>query len=433
MSVPPEPSDHSEARLFGFPMPADGNRAGGREDLDVIVSQFAEEVRGGKRPSIERYARDNPDLADQIRELLPLITSLEQWKVEREVDCSRKNLPEDFTFERLGQYRVLREIGRGGMGVVFEAAEDRSPHPVAVKVLPWRFLSDTPRRKERFQNEAMMIARLRHRNIVPVFSFGEQDGYCYYVMQLVRGVSLHWVVQRFRQSAEPITADEILRAGRGERIATDEEGVFSRRSSRELGRDAWASFARIGVQVAMALEHAHQNQVLHNDVKPANLMLDVSGRVVVTDFGAGRRPEGERPERDDYPPGTLRYMAPERMSGQCDARGDVYSLAVTLYELLALTPAFDAPDRTQLIEQVLKSEPRRMRKHNRRIPRGLEAIVHKGMAKDPSERYQTAKSLATDLVRFVNGERPEAEGPGLMERLALRWKGGDPKPHNPRK
>jgi serine/threonine protein kinase len=422
-----DPNDHAEARLFGFPTPADANYSGGREDLDVIVSRFADEVRRGKRPSIERYAHENPALAEQIRELLPLITSLEQWKVEREVDCSKKNLPEEFTFQRLGQYKVIREIGRGGMGVVFEAAEERSPHSVAVKVLPWRFLSDTPRRKERFQNEAMMIARLRHRNIVPVYSFGEQDGYCYYVMQMVKGVSLHWVVQRFRESAEPITADEVLRAGRGERVATDDEGVFSRRSSRDLGRDAWTSFARIGVQIALALEHAHQNKVLHNDVKPANLMLDASGRIVVTDFGAGRRPEGDRPEREDYPPGTLRYMAPERLSGQCDARGDVYSLAATIYELVARAPAFDAADRTQLVEQVVKCQPRNVRRLNRRVPRGLAAIIHKGMAKNPTERYPNAKALATDLVRFVNGERPEAQGPGLMSRF-LQWKRGTPKP-----
>lgn len=412
-----DPHERGEAQLDGFPVLAAGHSTG-RESLEVLVSRFSEEVRRGLRPSVEKYARDHAGLAGQIRELFPLVESLEQWKSEREVDCCRRNLPDEFHFERIGNYRIIRELGRGGMGVVFEAVDERLQQAVALKLLPLRYVSDFARRKEWFHREAVLIAGLRHRNIVPVFSFGEHEGYCFYVMQLVRGVSLHWVVQRLRQSADAITSEEVRRAGRGElHAAYDEEGVFSRKGARGLERDSWGSFARIGVQTALALEHAHQHGVLHNDIKPANLLFDAGGRVVVTDFGAGRRPEAERVEGDDYPTGTLRYMAPERLAGTCDARSDVYSLAVTLYEILTLTPAFEGEDRVQLVERVTEARPRPLRHVVRSIPPGLDAVVRKGMAKAPGDRYPTARAFAADLLRFLNGERPEAARRGFLARL----------------
>src|SRR5262249_40813860 len=155
---------------------------------------------------------------------------------------------------------------------------------------------------------ATTIARLRHPNVVRVHSFGTHEGYCYYVMQLVEGVSLDWIIRRLRETAGLVYVDEIRRAGREDRDLAP--GTAEGGSATGLRRDSWYDFAHIGVQVALALAHAHENGVLHNDVKPANLLLERTGHVIVTDFGIGRRAEGDVTREDEHPTGTLRYMAP---------------------------------------------------------------------------------------------------------------------------
>jgi len=152
-----------------------------------LVTRFTDAVRRGERPSIEEYVERYGEWADQIRELFPLIESLEQWKSEKEVQCLRQNLPDEFPVRRVGDYEFVRELGRGGMGIVFEAIRQSTGERFAVKLLPWRFATDMAQWKERFQREAATIARLRHPNIVRVYAFGTHEGYCYYVMQLVEG------------------------------------------------------------------------------------------------------------------------------------------------------------------------------------------------------------------------------------------------------
>ncbi len=418
----PASDDSAEVRLDGFPIPADADRAASRETLEVLMSRYVHEVRSGGQPSLDEYAARHPEFADDIRELFPLAVSLERWKVDKEVECVRRNLPEEFDIERLGEYRIVRELGRGGMGVVFEAVEDRTGRAVAIKLLPWRFVSDLPRRKERFHREAATIARLRHANIVPVYAFGEHDGYCYYVMQLVHGVSLDWIIRWLKETSRSVPVDEIRKGGRLSVRASERTEAARRAATRGLRRDAWASFAKIISQAASALDSAHQNDVVHNDVKPANLLLDGTGRVVVTDFGAGAQPEAGLTDTDECFTGTLRYMSPERLDGPGDARGDVYALGATLYELITLTPVFDSADRRKLAELVHRCEPAAPRTIVPQIPKPLEAIVLKAMARDPEARYPTARALAADLSRFVSGTRVEALGPTLFQRLMGQYR-----------
>src|SRR5437764_13323984 len=146
-----------------------------------------------------------------------------------------------------------------------------------------------------------------------------------------------------------------------------------------LARGSWHDFAHIGVQVALALAHAHEKGVLHNDVKPANLLLERTGRVIVTDFGIGRRVAGDLDREDEHPTGTLRYMAPERLRGHCDIQSDIYSLGATLYELVTQTPAFDAVDRRRLIDRILRSELKPPRQIVPQVPAPLETIILNAM------------------------------------------------------
>jgi WD40 repeat protein/tRNA A-37 threonylcarbamoyl transferase component Bud32 len=287
---------------------------------------------------------------------------------------------------RIPGYEILREIGRGGMGIVYEARETAMSRQVAVKVLQHH--GDPAR----FRREARAAGRLHHTNIVPVFGIGEHAGRPYYVMQVIDGRGL----------------DDLLRRGAPGRA----EGAGTRSFD---GREV----ARIGMQVAAALAYAHDQGVVHRDIKPSNLLVEGSGMVWVTDFGLAKAGDDQLTHTGDLL-GTIRYMAPERFRGEADARTDVYALGLTLYELLTLRPAFDSPDRLTLIEQIKGDDPPRPRSLDPRIPRDLETAVLKAIEKDPKARYQTAGALGEDLRRFLADEPVKARRVGVAERC-LRW------------
>ena len=399
------------AEIRGLPFSADSERLQARDRLEVAISRFADQVRQGDAPSIDEFTAGAPEVAGELRELLPFVALLERWKADRELDCLRRNLPREFPIRRLGNYQIVRELGRGGMGIVFEAVKSGSERRVAIKLLPFPTAAAQPHWAARFRSEAQTIAALRHPNIVPVYSFGQSGGYCYYVMEFVEGISLDRVIHNFRE----------MRSPGGEIVPVAEQAVPT---GGAFAADDWSAIAGIGLQAALALDYAHHRGVLHNDIKPANLLRDKSGRVIVTDFAIGR---GANPEAGDAtsqsPPGTLRYAAPERLLGQSDARSDIYSLGLTLYELLAHRPAFDARDSRELAELILHADvcpPRRVR---RQIPKPLEAVVLQAIARDPARRYASAAALAADLRRFVQGERIHARPVSVLARF-IWWARG---------
>lgn len=434
-----EHEEHFEASLEGLPVPSDEHRFRARVPLEILVSRFSDAVRRGERPSIDEYATRYRDWADQIRELFPLIESLERWKVDKEVECLRRNVPEEFPVQRLGDYRIVRELGRGGMGVVFEAVHQPTGRHDAVKLLPWRYAADMAQWKERFQREAATIARLRHPNIVRVYSFGTDEGYSYYAMQLVEGAGLDRIIRHFRDSDEAVFVHEIhglcgdgtASAPRSPLPRGGDQRKSNRRKSDQRGdeprgglrRHAWKDFAHIAKQVALALGHAHGAGVRHNDVKPANLLIESDGRVIVSDFGIGRRRDQDVAGSDEPGTGTLRYMAPERLAGSGDARSDIYALGITLYELCTLQPAFESPDRRKLVDMILESRPLRPRQIVPQIPRALETVILNAIAADPRDRYQCAESLAADLLRFINGQHVASTRAGVVRRTWRSWRG----------
>ncbi len=284
-------------------------------------------------------------------------------------------------------FRILREVGRGGMGVVYEAEDLALNRRVALKVLA-PMIADDPRHILRFEREARAAARLHHTRIVPVFGVGRQEGYCYYVMQFIDGRGLDRAVVEWRRSPQ--------------------------------NRPSACEIARIGEQVAEALDHAHAQGILHRDIKPSNLLLDEEGDVWVADFGLAKTSDGDDLTRSEDVLGTIRYMGPERFRGACDRRSDVYSLGLTLYELIARRPAFSASDRYAMIERVRNAAVDRLSQMAPGVPRDLETIVHKAIAAEPAARYATAGELAEDLRRFQQNRPIRARRVSLVERL-VRW------------
>jgi WD40 repeat protein/serine/threonine protein kinase len=359
----------------------------------------------------------------------------------------------------LGDYRVMREVGRGGMGVVYEAEQVSLGRRVALKVLPGEAAREAKLRA-RFQREAQAAAQLHHSNIVPVFEVGQEGDLCFYVMQYIQGQPLDAVIlelQRLRAAAadtslpdavpaasavarslltdafEPVRSGDVTVDSEPEAAeppprvcpVADTPAPAGRSGSTELSlvetnfRRYCRQVARLGLQVAEALAYAHGRGIVHRDIKPSNLLLDSAGLVWVSDFGLAKTQAQALTETGDLV-GTVRYMAPERFRGECDARADVYALGLTLYELLLLRPAFDAADRLRLLDQISHQEPTRPRAVDARIPRDLETILMKAIEKDPQRRYAAADDLAEDLRRFLADEPIKARRIGPLERLG-RW------------
>jgi serine/threonine protein kinase/Flp pilus assembly protein TadD len=410
-----------------------------------ITDEFLEQLDRGGQPQVEDYARRYPEVASVIRQVFPALELMRQPPV----DLVASDVGADPAQRAgcLGDFRILREIGRGGMGVVYEAEQISLARRVALKVLPFAAVLD-PRQLQRFKGEAQAAAQLHHTNIVPVYFVGSERGVHYYAMQLIEGQPLAGVIAELRRAA---AAADLRTSSPTEGCATC-EAVPTRRDQDgdptgpappvdpgPAGGDAspvatlFADFsagsrayfrtvAGLGIQAAEALEHAHQLGVVHRDIKPANLLVDVRGHLWVTDFGLAQvRGDPALTSTGDLV-GTLRYMSPEQALGKrlgVDHRTDIYSLGVTLYELLTLRPPFGANERQVLGHQITVEEPRPPRRLNRRTPPELEVIVLKAMGKSPDDRYATAQELADDLRRFLENRPIKARRPSPAQRLRI--------------
>jgi WD40 repeat protein/tRNA A-37 threonylcarbamoyl transferase component Bud32 len=381
----------------------DADRAEDAELVRLLDACLAD-IEAGRGVDLERLAAEHPAQAGRVRACLAGLQAVEQERAT--MDRAVADGAPQPARRRLGDYLLLREVGRGGMGIVYEAEQVSLGRRVAVKVLSFASALD-PRLLQRFHNEARAAAGLRHAHIVPVYAVGCEDGVHFYVMQYVEGRTL-----------AALTQPDLAEAPTAVGGAPSPAPPPAPRSGRPVE-------VRLGVQAALALEHAHQLGVIHRDVKPANLLLDGAGHLWVTDFGLALLRQGDRLTRTGDVIGTLHYMAPEQTSAQrglADHRVDAYGLGATLYELLTGQPVFDAPSRAELLRRILEDEPRPPRRLNRAVPADLETVVLKCLAKRPEERYASAQALADDLGRFLDDRPIQARRPGLAQRLG-RWSG----------
>lgn len=359
-------------------------------EFERLVDEFLTRVRDGAAPEPEEYAACYPHLAAEIRQVFPTLRLLEEFGSV--ADARKAGV--DLTAPReLGEYLVLREVGRGGMGVVYEAVQQSLGRHVALKVLS-PGLHRGEAQFERFRREAQAAARLHHTNIVPVFAVGQENGTHYYAMQFIRGQSLAAVLHELRGTSSPSPTTTAL-------IAASPATPSSR-------AEFFRNVAHLGAAVADALHHAHQAGVVHRDVKPGNLLLDQRGTVWVTDFGLAKAVGTDDLTNTGDVLGTLAYMAPEQLAGHADARTDVYALGATLYELLTLQPPFRDEVRVRLVDRVRHETPSSPRTLEPLIPRDLETVVLKAIAKEPDRRYTTAAEFAEDLRRFLAGRAVQA-------------------------
>ncbi len=381
-------SQIDEPSTFGGLSPED------RDRLTQLLDDYLISLERGEPVSAEQLATQHPDLADILKVYLRNLHDLYGLaaNVAEETDlASSSTSPTGSPHRgmRLDDYELLRELGRGGMGIVYEAQQTSLSRRVAIKLLPMAGLLD-PKRIARFQNESHTAGQLSHPHIVPVYSVGVDHGVYYYVMPLIDGQALdQWIAS---EQSNPSSPD-------------------------------WQAILRWIIDAADALHETHQCGVLHRDIKPSNLMIDQDSKVWVMDFGLARCQNELSLTVSGDLVGTMRYMSPEQSLGRAelvDHRTDIYSLAATLYELLTLQPAVRGEDAASLLRFIEREEPTPLHKLTPELPVDLAVVVHKALSKIRDDRYGTMREFADDLSQILIGGPIAARPMSLSSRMG-RW------------
>lgn len=412
-------NDITKSFSHAIAVPPGDNVASNDERLAQLMDEYLVSLEQGTPIDLQQLIVEHEDLADEIRSMAASLELLHQTTAQMRPQADRSTeKPTDTVAKRLGDFEIGREIGRGGMGVVYAAKQISLQRQVALKVLPFAAMWDQ-KQIARFRNEALAAAQLHHPHIVPVFAVGEERGVHFYAMQLIEGQSLDKMVKELREAnPQAMASTARLRTTELNAPASDLSTQHSQNRS-----EYCRAIARLGKQAALALLHAHEYGVVHRDVKPSNLMVDGQSKLWITDFGLARVQNGPGVTITGDVVGTLRYMSPEQAAGQpalVDSRTDIYGLGATLYELLTLQAAFPGEDRHAVLRDIATKEPTPPRAINPAIPADLETIVLQAMSKSRDSRYATAQALADDLDRFLQGKPTLARRPTVLDRTA-KW------------
>jgi len=449
-----------------------------RDDrLDEVILEYIDNVEAGGMLDRDKFINRHPEFRAELesffdnRDCVELVAAPLREAAEDEhrlrmefgkLSATRSHVPgnssnrqeayptnsSDSAIGQLGEFRLLSEIGRGGMGIVYEAEQQSLQRRVALKVLPFAAAIDA-KHVLRFKNEALAAGMLNHPHIVPVYSVGNERGVHFYAMQLIDGQSLAALIAELREhsavrdaalkrsgASRPVSESSVPldRTACAVPLQTDAAFASQHETDAQFRRDFetqhsqrddrfFRTAARLMLQAAEALQHAHESGIIHRDVKPANLLVDLCGNLHITDFGLAQIRSEVGLTRTGDTPGTLRYMSPEQAAGRrafVDRRTDIYSLGATFYELLTLTPIFEGQDVQELLTQVFDALPQPLRTLDKSIPVELEIIVLKATNKSPDDRYQSAGELAADLRRYLDNQPIMARRPSLIDR-ARKW------------
>jgi tetratricopeptide (TPR) repeat protein len=455
-----------------------------RERLTEILDRYLSALENDAPLSQQALLEENADIAPALANYFRSLADLHDMAAGFGGGPSPAILEDDPKGQRkIGDFELLREIGRGGMGVVYEARQISLDRRVAVKLLPFAAVLDS-KQIARFKHEAQAAAQLHHPNIVPVFAIGVDRGVHYYAMQYIDGQPLDRAIEELRGKGSDVRGQksEIRGQGTGNReqgtaltktwnpkavkparsgksehhhpspLAEGEgtvarlaasNGAFHAPYAAETRADRGAktrlvsrlavgstasnehyrTVARLGMQAAEALHAAHEYGVVHRDVKPSNLLVEAGGKLWITDFGLARFGRDSGLTRSGDLIGTIRYMSPEQAAGSAalvDNRTDIYSLGVTLYELATLRPAFSEENEAALLKQIGSFTPPRPRSLRSDMPADLETVILKAMSSEKEARYATAADLAADLKCILEERPTKARPPTLLDR-AGRW------------
>ena len=397
-----------------------------QQRLAEVLDEYLCAVEQGQPVDVDDLIQRHPDLAEPLREYLPSLAWLRDGfgDLHNVADCDGGAANIALPPGQLGDYELIREIGRGGMGVVYEARQGSLDRHVALKVLPFAAVLD---RKQilRFQNEARAAAQLHHPNIVPIHGVGSDRGVHFYAMQFIEGQSLRQAIDELRDQSmtkerglDPHDSPAAVSAGLS--VSTCRAFSTGRGSSRAEHHRATA---RLGLQAADAIQAAHDCGVIHRDIKPSNLLLDEQGKLWITDFGLARTQVDANMTASGDVIGTLHYMSPEQARGNSalvDHRTDIYALGITLYELLTFQRPFSGTTHAEVLRQIEFGEYKLLRQCSASIPRDLENVVAKAMCSTREDRYETAQEMADDLARFLDGKPTHAQPPSLAQRVT-KW------------
>lgn len=405
---------------------------------DSIAEQFAHAIRRGESVSVDQFLATHGDAvtdeSGELRALLESIAMIEGLKPKATTPPRPNQNVSTRVIKRLDDYKVIREIGRGGMGVVFEALHEPLGRRVAIKVFSASELAD-PRMLQRFHQEAQAAARLTHSNIVPVYGVGQCDSYHYYVMDLIDGMTAGQWIDSMRAHAEALKPTKILTGDDSDvhgfeatTMQTNSEtltdspapDVIKNLVSHGNTGEYFRCVARKIFHVCDALDYAHRHGTLHRDIKPANLIFDREGEIWVTDFGLAKLEEATSFTRTGDIVGTPQYMPPESFEGRYDERSEVYAVGLSLYEMLTQRPAIEAGSQAEAIRAALAGVTTSPRKWAPSIPRDLETITMKTLAMQPDHRYRSMRALKEDLHRFLHHRPITAKRTHVLERM-IRW------------
>ena len=406
-------------------------------EFDDMVCRITAHFEQGATPRLEVYQRHYPQFAERLERLWPTLQAVAE--LGHFQDGPRLSASTETRRGTLGDFEIIREIGRGGMGVVYEAEQISLNRRVALKVLPFAAVLN-PTQLQRFKNEAHIAAHLTHQHIVPVYAVGCERSVHFYAMQYIEGRTLADVIME--HSGEDVQGDKKA----NDKLPVEchsEDDVSAAPTADEpaalidtrnldqqstLGpeprcKEYYDAVATLIIQAADALQYAHDKDVVHRDVKPSNLILDEQGGLWVADFGLAYVNTEQSLTMTGDLVGTLRYMSPEQAAGDragLDHRTDIYSLGITAYELLAGQPAFAGNDRQSLFREIEERDPIAPRSVRAKIPVDLETIVLKAIRKDPDDRYATMSEFKTDLQSYLD-DQPILARRASVVRRARRW------------
>lgn len=393
-------------------------------EIDLVEPEMPEELRNLVALCLDRMEEEGSSALDAICRAHPEHAEALKRRVEALVRMGFvevKGAPAKYP-ERLGEFRLLRQLGGGGMGVVYLAEQEPLGRQVALKLIRPEHLF-FPGARERFRREVEAVARLQHPGIVPVYTVGEADGVPYFAMEHVAGKTIAQCIAELRatgKSPDQLTADD-LRKVLGARVSTD-SGVRDSTNSgtNAILRGRWVQIClRIAREVAYALAHAHERGVLHRDVKPSNVMITPEGRVLLLDFGLAISEHSSPLTRSGALVGSLPYMAPEQVAGDADSVGpatDVYALGVTLYELFTLRQPYSNSIADELQRAIIDGRAESASSHNPALPWDAETVCLTAMDSEIARRYASADAFARDLTNVLELRPIEARRPGPVLR-----------------